>query len=182
MKVASTVREGAVGKGLRKQYLAGRLPHGRKVEAAKALALALAWVARSQNRWAALVAYSGSSGERLLVLPPGRWDEGALLTWLESFIGRGSDLDLPLRELPDYFRRLRCPEGVTDIIAITDALLRIPESLRESFNAWKAQVQARMISLVVRSEAGDLAGVSEEVHLVDAIEVHAEAVGRVLSL
>jgi len=68
------------------------------------------------------------------------------------------------------------------LIAVTDALLRIPDTLRVAFNLWKAQVQARMISLVVRSEAGDLAHVSDEVHLVDAIEVHTEAVGRVLSI
>ena len=51
---------------------------GEKVHTAKALALALAWVARSQRRWCGLVAYSGDSGERLLALPPGRWDEGRL--------------------------------------------------------------------------------------------------------
>jgi uncharacterized protein with von Willebrand factor type A (vWA) domain len=155
---------------------------GTKVETAKALALALAWVARFQNRWCALVAYSGSSGERLLALPPGRWDEAALLSWLEEFIGRGSDLDLPLRELPAYFRRLRCPEGVTDIVVITDAILRIPDSLRASFNAWKVQVKARMISLVVRSEPGDLSSVSDEVHLVSGLDPSTEAVGRVLSI
>ena len=45
---------------------------GEKVHTAKALALALAWIARQQGRWSALVAYSGDSGERLLALPPGR--------------------------------------------------------------------------------------------------------------
>ncbi|MBY0395364.1 MAG: hypothetical protein K2X91_02695, partial [Thermoleophilia bacterium] len=51
---------------------------GAKVHTAKALALTLAWVARRQRRWCGLVAYSGRSGERLLALPPGRWDESAL--------------------------------------------------------------------------------------------------------
>jgi uncharacterized protein with von Willebrand factor type A (vWA) domain len=45
---------------------------GDKVHTAKALALALAWIARQQKRWCGLVAYSGDSGERLLALPPGR--------------------------------------------------------------------------------------------------------------
>jgi uncharacterized protein with von Willebrand factor type A (vWA) domain len=48
---------------------------GEKAHTAKALALALAWIARQQHRWCGLVAYSGDSGERLLPLPPGRWDE-----------------------------------------------------------------------------------------------------------
>ena len=43
---------------------------GSKAHTAKALALALAWVARQQRRWAGLIAYSGKSGERLLALPP----------------------------------------------------------------------------------------------------------------
>ncbi len=43
--------------------------HGDKAHTAKALALALAWVARRQRRWCALVAYSGETGERLLPLP-----------------------------------------------------------------------------------------------------------------
>jgi len=155
---------------------------GPKVETAKALALALAWVARQQRRWCALVAYSGESGERLLALPPGRWDEAALADWLESFIGRGSDLDVPLRELPGYFRRLRCPAGVTDVVAVTDALVRVPGDVRDAFNAWKKESQVRVISLVIRSRPGDLAGVSDEVHVVDHLGVEAEAVGRVLGI
>src|SRR5262245_8125834 len=55
---------------------------GDKAHTAKALALAVAWVARRQRRWCALIAYSGNSGERLLALPPGRWDELGLCEWL----------------------------------------------------------------------------------------------------
>ena len=39
-------------------------------------------------------------GERLLALPPGRWDEGKLADWLCAFIGGGSSLDVPVREMP----------------------------------------------------------------------------------
>jgi uncharacterized protein with von Willebrand factor type A (vWA) domain len=67
---------------------------GMKVHTAKALGLALAWTARQQRRWAGLIAYSGGSGERLLALPPGRWNEPALCDWLSDFIGGGSDLDV----------------------------------------------------------------------------------------
>jgi uncharacterized protein with von Willebrand factor type A (vWA) domain len=155
---------------------------GRKVETAKALALALAWIARQQRRWCGLVAFSGDSGHRLLALPPGRWDENALAEWLEQFIGCGSCLDVPIEELPHFYRCLRCPVGVTDVLMITDALCRIPGELKESFRAWKAQAQARVISLVIHSHAGDLNDVSDEVHLVEALSAEDEAVGRVLSL
>ena len=94
---------------------------GTKIDTAKALALALAWVARQQRRWCALVAYSGDSGERLLPLPPGRWDESRLAEWLSAFIGHGSDIDVPVREMPRMYRELKAPTGVTDLVFVTDA-------------------------------------------------------------
>jgi uncharacterized protein with von Willebrand factor type A (vWA) domain len=182
VKVASTVRRGAAGKGLRKQYLADRLPYGDKAHTAKALALALAWVARRQRRWCGLVAYSGDTGERLLALPPGRWDEDRLLDWLGEFLGRGSTLDVPVRELPDYYRRLGAPPGVTDVIFVTDAQVRIPDEDRTRFLAWKRSARARLVTLVIGNPPGDLVLVSDEVHQVHTLAATEDAVGRVLSL
>ncbi len=89
---------------------------GERNHAAKALALALAWIARQQKRWCALIAYSGDSGERILPLPLGKWDEVALMDWLEAFIGQGSDLDVPVREMPKFYESLKAPKGKTDLI------------------------------------------------------------------
>ena len=68
---------------------------GEKAHTAKALALALAWVARRQRRWCGLVAYSGDTGERLLALPPGRWDEARLMDWLVGVHRPGFDAGRP---------------------------------------------------------------------------------------
>jgi uncharacterized protein with von Willebrand factor type A (vWA) domain len=155
---------------------------GDKGHTAKALALALAWVARHQRRWCGLCAYSGDSGERLLALPPGRWDEAALMDWLEAFIGCGSSLDVPVRELPDYYRRLGCPAGATDVLFLTDALCRLPPDVREGFLTWKRQAQARLITLVIESTPGDLTAISDEVFEVPSLSVTEAAVERVLSL
>ncbi len=155
---------------------------GAKAETAKALALAVAWVARRQRRWVGLVAYSGDSGERLLALPPGRWDEHALTDWVSAFLGRGSSLDVPVRELPDYYRRLGAPAGVTDILFVTDAQCRIPADMAARFNAWRRSVKARVVSLIVGSEPGDLSAVSDECHRVAELAPDDPAVGRVLSL
>src|SRR3954469_19098548 len=152
---------------------------GDKAHTAKALALA--WVARMQRRWCALVAYSGDSGERLLALPPGRWDEAALKGWLEQFIGHGSTLDVPVREMPRYYQDLKAPAGRTDVVFITDAQCHIPAGLRDRFNGWKKQVQARLITLVIRSAPGDLAAISDEVHQVQSLSASEAAVERVLS-
>jgi uncharacterized protein with von Willebrand factor type A (vWA) domain len=155
---------------------------GEKVHTAKALALALAWIARQQKRWCGLVAYSGDSGERLLALPPGRWNEGAVLDWLAEFIGRGSSLDVPVRELPGYYQKLGAPVGKTDVIFVTDAICRIPAKVQEEFCAWKKRVQARLLALIIQSTPGDLAAVADEVHEVPSLAVTEAAVEHVLSL
>lgn len=155
---------------------------GEKANTAKALALALAWIARQQRRWCGLIAYSGESGERLLTLPPSRWDESALCDWLADFIGCGSNLDVPVREMPDYYRRLGAPAGITDIVFITDAQCRIDTNTQHRFRAWKSEIRARLITLVLDNPPGDLAAISDEVHQVRSLAPDDEAVGRVLSL
>ena len=155
---------------------------GEKAHTAKALALALAWIARQQKRWIALVAYSGDSGERLLALPYDRWDETALMDWLSKFIGCGSNLDVPVREMPRYYEELRAPKGSTDVVFITDALCRIGPAVRHRFNQWKEEVRARLITLVIGSSPGDLVEISDEVHQVDSLAVTEVGVDRVLSI
>ncbi len=155
---------------------------GAKSHTAKALALALAWVARQQRRWCGLIAYSGKSGERLLALPPGRWDEVALCDWLTAFIGHGSDLDVPIEELPRMYKEIGAPPGVTDLVMVTDARCRIPPELKNHFLDWRQTVRVRAVALVIGSPPGDLEGVCDEVHRVDAIDPTGDAVGRVLSL
>jgi uncharacterized protein with von Willebrand factor type A (vWA) domain len=155
---------------------------GDRIHTAKGLALALAWVARHQRRWCALVAYSGDSGERLLPLPPGRWDETKLLDWLTAFLGRGSEIDVPVRELPRMYQELKAPAGVTDVVFVTDAVCRLPPAVTDPFLAWKKAAKARLVTLVLNTAAGDLTAVSDEVHLVATLTPDADAVGRVLSL
>jgi uncharacterized protein with von Willebrand factor type A (vWA) domain len=155
---------------------------GDKGHTAKALALAMAWVARQQRRWCALVAYSGESGERLLALPPGRWNEAALMNWLEPFIGRGSNLDVPVREMPRIYQQLGAPVGDTDVLFITDAICRIAAEDQVRFLDWKREVRARLSTLVIQSRPGDLSAISDEVHLVDSLSVSEAGVERVLSV
>ena len=155
---------------------------GQKAHTAKALALALAWIARRQHRWCGLIAYSGDSGERLLALPPGRWDETKLCEWLWAFIGRGSELDVPVRELPRMYEEIGAPVGVTDLVMLTDARCRIPADVRENFLAWKRSAKVRAVSLIIDSPPGDLALVSDEVHIVRSLDAGDDAIGRVLSL
>jgi uncharacterized protein with von Willebrand factor type A (vWA) domain len=155
---------------------------GARAHTAKALALALAWVARQQRRWTGLIAYSGRSGERLLALPPSRWNESALCDWLAAFIGGGSELDLPIEELPRMYGEIGAPVGITDLVMITDARCRLPTELRDRFLDWRRAAYVRAVALVVGGAPGDLAAVCDECHTVPALDPADATVGRVLAL
>lgn len=155
---------------------------GERNETAKALALAMAWIAQRQKRWCVLVAFSGDTGERILPLLPGRWNQDELMGWLESFLGGGSELDVPVREMPEFFERLKAPRGKTDLIFLTDAACKIEKPDLENFLRWKKLVGARLISLVLSDEPGDLQHLSDEIHLVRTLDVSETGVDRILSL
>ena len=71
---------------------------------------------------------------------------------------------------------------MTDVVFVTDARCRLPAEVRDAFLAWKRSARARLVTLVVGNAPGDLAGVSDEVHVVRTLGPDADAVGRVLSL
>lgn len=155
---------------------------GEPIWTAKAIALALAWIARSQKRFCCLVGFAGATEGNFLVIPPGKNDEEGLMNWLEHFFSGGTDMDVPCDILPKRWEELGCPKGKTDVIVITDAICTIPPLLRKSFNAWKAAEKVKMISLVINSAPGDLALVSDQVHRVPSLSIEQEAVGEALSV
>lgn len=181
--------------------------NGDKIANAKALALALAWVAKHQKRWCCLVSFADGAGGAYCVCPPGKIPSieeceerthatGAVLPrtelvespdavfeWCEHFYNGGTTMEVPLRTLPSKWEKLGCPKGQTDIILITDCEVDVPPPLAQSFNAWKAREQVKMTTLVVDSHnAGDVARVSDSVHIVPEITVGSDAVGDVLSI
>jgi uncharacterized protein with von Willebrand factor type A (vWA) domain len=155
---------------------------GSKNESAKAIALTLASIARKQGRWCGLVAFSGGSGHRVLALPPTKWNQVQLYSWLESFIGCGSDQDVPVQEMPAIFTEIGAPVGNTDLIYVTDAELRISDKKASAFKDWKRTVQARLISLVLNSDPGQLSSISDEVHLVSSLDPCEMGIKKVFSL
>jgi uncharacterized protein with von Willebrand factor type A (vWA) domain len=150
---------------------------------AKAFALAMAWLARKQNRWCALVGYAGGRDGNVLVLKPGAWDEQALLSWLSHFYNGGTTMDVPLAELPGrYWREMGAPRGKTDVIIITDGLVSVPPTMRDNYRAWAKQEKVRTISLILNAEPGGLTEVSDETHVIKNIDTTEEAIGRCLSI
>jgi len=155
---------------------------GHRNESAKAIALTLAWIARKQGRWCGLVAFSGGTGHRVLSLPPERWKQVDLLDWLQSFLGGGSDQDVPVGEMAAIFTEIGAPVGKTDLIYITDAELSISQKKAEAFKAWKVSVQARLISLVLNSDPGQLSSISDEVHLINSLDPTEVGIRKVFSI
>ena len=157
---------------------------GRPIEQAKGLALAMAWVARQQKRWVALIGFSGGSEGTLCVLPPGRWDESALMGWLEHFYSGGTTLDVPIKELPfamwPKLIEAGAARGKTDILIITDAQVDAPEDQVVAFNRWRAAEKARVSSLIIGHDPGVLRRVSDECHTIRGLDASDESVAQTL--
>lgn len=160
--------------------------NGARVEAAKGLALAVAWVARRQRRWVGLVGFSGGTTGTLCVLPPGKWDEAALIEWVEHFYGGGTCLDVPIKELPfNYWPKMiasGAERGKTDIIMITDAEVNAPKDQIAAFAAWKAEEKVKVKALILDNEPGDLARIADTCHRVKSIDATDEAVASALDI
>lgn len=158
---------------------------GEKIETAKGLALALAWIARKQRRWCVLVGFSGGTTGTQLLLPPGRNNEQELLDWLEHFFSGGTTMDVPLMELqkwwPSYVEA-GMTRGKTDVIMITDAEVDVPEEFARSFNAFKKSEKIKMTAIVVEGEPGNIGVVVDDVFEVPALSTDCDAVGKVLSV
>lgn len=157
--------------------------NGPKIANAKALALAMAWIAKRQKRWCALVGFSGGTEGVRCVLKPGKWNETELLEWLDHFYGGGTTLDVPLEQLPNkYWTEMQAPKGKTDVIIVTDAIVRAPKDMVDKFNTWKKDERVRCITLVLESKPGDLAKVSDEVHCIPSLTVDCDAAASCMSI
>ena len=157
---------------------------GEPVCQAKAFCLGMAWIAKHQKRWCCLIGYSGGMEGTICVLKPGKWDETALLTWLEHFYGGGTTMDVPLAELPNrYWPAINPPKGKTDLIVLTDGIVRVPRQMEQDFLAWKAKEKVRCISLILgNSSGGGLQSVSDELHCIRSIDTTENGIEKCLSV
>jgi uncharacterized protein with von Willebrand factor type A (vWA) domain len=159
---------------------------GEKIANAKALALALAWVARHQKRYCCLVGFAGGTEGNYCVLPAGKASDIELLDWLTHFYSGGTTCDVPLEELPSKWQALGCPAGKTDVITITDAIINVPDVTVSTYNAWRQTNAVKAMTIVVgcgsNAEGGDMARVSDRVYSLPRIDVEADAVAETLNI
>ena len=92
-------------------------------------------------------------------------------------------MDVPLDVLPSKWAELGCPEGKTDMILITDAIVSIPDELRDRFTTWKTKSQAKLNTIVLgQPDTGDVESVSDRTWLVPNLDLDQEPVIELMSL
>jgi len=156
---------------------------GELIATAKAFALAMAWVAKHQHRWILLVGFGRDAEGSWCAMPPGKWDQAALLEWLEHRYGGGTSPAVPLVTLPARWQELGCPEGKTDVILITDALLSVPDDIQRNFIKWKADTNVKYYTLILgESEPGDLAAVSDRVWCLRNLDLEQDAIQEIMAI
>lgn len=160
---------------------------GQKMIDASAIALTMVWLATQQKRWVALVGFSGGTEGHWLCLPPGRVDQEKLFEWLVHDYGGGTDLDVPLKELPfvywPRFCELGLQRGKTDVILITDAIVNCPDKMRDAYLAWAKAEEVRTFGIIIgEDDPGDLAQVCNRCFCVDDLSLDSAAVEQVLSI
>ncbi len=159
---------------------------GEPIITAKAIALTMARIAKHQKRWAGFVGFSGGSEGTRLAMPPNKWDSTKLMSWLEHFYSGGTDLDVPVIQMPDKywpeFVKAGMPVGKTDVVFITDACLSAPPAYVAKFTKWKHEQQVKAYGIIVRAEPGDMAKLCDQCWTVDSMTLAEEAVQTVLSI
>lgn len=161
--------------------------NGEKIVAAKGIALALAWLARQQKRWTALVGFSGGTKGTRLACPPNATNQAALIEWLEHFFSGGTTADVPFSELPfEYwpeFVSTGMQRGKTDIIVITDGEIQCDEEIADRFIKWKRDEQATAYGVVIENELTDvMERLCDRLWSISQIELDSDAVESVLSI
>lgn len=156
---------------------------GNPIAAAKAFALALAWVAKHQKRWCGLVGFSSAGQTNPIALKPGDWNEGNLFGWLEHFYSGGTVI--PLHAAENLYQKMDCPKGKTDVIIVTDDICYIDDAGKTKFLEWKKKTNARVIAIIIGFVADSSSGiksVADEVHCIQNLDIDSPGVGESLSI
>jgi uncharacterized protein with von Willebrand factor type A (vWA) domain len=159
---------------------------GQPIIAAKGLAMAMAWLASHQNRWVCLVDFGVATECKMLALPPKHRQQDELIDWLLHQFGGGTELTTPLQTVPGMWPSLvgqGMSRGKTDHVIITDACVRAPDSMKDSYRQWAKDEKVRTFGIVIGAhEPGDLAEVSDVYWCIDEISMDSSAVESVLSI
>lgn len=153
---------------------------GDPIAEAKALALALTWLARHQNRWVCLVGWSSRRQVRSLVLPPDHNKQTEVIEWCSTMWNGGTYP--PVARISELFEEAGAPEGKTDLIWITDGCCNIYDADIEEFNAFRKDRKVRSFVLGIGGHPHGFEPIADEIQTVESLSADEGAVSDILSI
>lgn len=141
---------------------------GDRIVTAKAMCLALAWIAKNQNRPFALCGFRNRG--RWEAFEAGKVDQARMLKWLAVKNCGGTSSEALLVETVEQWETFDWKEKA-DIITITDGCFDIKMAEAEAWNEWRDERQIKHQAIVIGQYAGNLGDVSDNLDFVQSIDV-----------
>ena len=135
---------------------------------AKAMCLALAWIAKNQDRPFALCGFRNSG--RWEVFEPRKVDQKRLLKWLAVPNNGGTSSRALIWETVERWETFDWKEKA-DIITITDGCFDISTQEAEAWNEWREERQIKHQAIAIGQYAGNLGSVADSLDFVDELDV-----------
>jgi uncharacterized protein with von Willebrand factor type A (vWA) domain len=153
---------------------------GERIIQAKAVALAIFWIARHQKRPILLSSYSSANQYSEVMIPAGEQKIDATLDWLAAMFGGGTDLDGPLVKAPRTVDQLML--GKVDHLIITDGECCLPDDMRNTYMQWKVRNNARLQTICIGCGAGPLGEISDNVFMANSLGLETEGLQSIFSI
>lgn len=155
---------------------------GSKINQAKAMALAMSWVAEHQNRWCCLAGFSSYGYQNRLVIEPGKKDQEKMLDWLGKFRSGGTDAKEPFENIPRDWEKIGCPKGKTDFIIITDGWISFDSDQKGKFNTWREEHQVRTKGIVIGDGGEAIKPCIDDLFEINDLSMSSEGIQQCLSI
>jgi uncharacterized protein with von Willebrand factor type A (vWA) domain len=160
----------------------GSMRKDGRIEMAKGLALAMAWIARQQKRPFMLVSFA--SGSKVYATAASPSPEN-VIDWCSHFFNGGTSLDGPLGTVPQVsWKALPAnTQGRADHIIITDGEMDCHSHLRNEYLRWVKAQNVRTFGLIIASRSpGGLAEVADRFWCVPDLSLGQAAIESLLSI
>ncbi len=158
---------------------------GNEIVKAKAIGLAIYWIARHQKRGMVFRSFAHYDNEdRVLAIHKGTMP-GEVMDYMEGMINGGTTHHVPFESVPKEWEGYGFPAGSADIILLTDACFDLPEGVVTRYLIWKEEKNVKLHTIVIASydrKGGDLERVSDSIRFTKSIDHDTDVVGELFSL
>lgn len=141
---------------------------GDRIVCAKAMCLALAWIAKNQKRPFALCGFRNRG--RWESFEVGKVDQARMLNWLAVKNHGGTSSIALIEETVEQWETFEWKDKA-DIITITDGCFDINPQEAEAWNQWRLDRQIKHQAIAIGHYAGDLESVADNLDFVENLDV-----------